>query len=34
MEDEAALRQMEHRSPFTDDEQVGELSFDVDMDYR
>jgi SIT4-associating protein SAP185/190 len=34
MEDEATLRQMEHRSPFTDDEQVGELSFDVDMDYR
>lgn len=33
-EDESALRQEERRSPFEEDEQVGELSFDVDMDCR
>lgn len=34
MDDEAALRQEERRRAFTEDEQVGELSFDVDMDCR
>ncbi|KAF7186134.1 Extragenic suppressor of kinetochore protein 1 [Pseudocercospora fuligena] len=34
MEDEATLRERERRAAFAEDEQVGELSFDVDMDYR
>ncbi|KAK4502234.1 hypothetical protein PRZ48_005659 [Zasmidium cellare] len=34
MEDEAILRERERRAAFAEDEQVGELSFDVDMDYR
>ena len=34
MEDEAIVRERERRAAFAEDEQVGELSFDVDMDYR
>lgn len=34
MEDEAITRERERRAAFEEDEQVGELSFDVDMDYR
>ncbi|KAK4623569.1 Extragenic suppressor of kinetochore protein 1 [Fulvia fulva] len=34
MEDEAVVRERERRAAFAEDEQVGELSFDVDMDYR
>lgn len=34
MEDEETLRERERRAAFAEDEQVGELSFDVDMDYR
>lgn len=34
MEDEAITRERERRAAFAEDEQVGELSFDVDMDYR
>lgn len=34
MEDEAILRERDRRAAFAEDEQVGELSFDVDMDYR
>lgn len=34
MEDEAITRERERQRAFDEDEQVGELSFDVDMDYR
>ncbi|PIA94123.1 SIT4-associating protein [Cercospora beticola] len=34
MEDEAIIRERERQRAFAEDEQVGELSFDVDMDYR
>jgi SIT4-associating protein SAP185/190 len=34
MEDESMLLERERRAAFAEDEQVGELSFDVDMDYR
>ena len=34
MEDEALMHEQEPRTAFSEDEQVGELSFDVDMDYR
>lgn len=34
MEDESTLRERVRNAAFAEDEQVGELSFDVDMDYR